>query len=196
MNYVVLDIEWNSPERKHHMIRSPSLLHGEIIQIGAVKLNEDLDEIDSFEKKVRPKHYIKVNREVQRLTGITYDDLANEKSFEEVIEDFRSWCGQECILLTWGPSDIDILKENCEIYEMDPSWIPEYFDAQLMFDDLETMEGRQFSLDYAVYYFGIKGNKAHDALNDAKDTTAVIRNLDYLAWIEEERQWRAEKDTN
>ena len=73
---------------------------------------------------------------------------------------------------------------------MDYSWIPEEFDAQLMFDFQETMEDKNYSLDYAMYYFNLKGIKAHDALNDARDTAAGIRKLDLNDFIREERAWR------
>ena len=83
-----------------------------------------------------------------------------------------------------------ILVENLTMYGMDKDWIPEDFDAQLMFDVQETMEGRNFSLDYAFYYFDLRGVKAHDALNDARDTAAVIRLLDPVTFVNEERQYR------
>ena len=78
------------------------------------------------------------------------------------------------------------------MHDMPYDWIPEDFDAQFMFDLQETMEDRDFSLDYAFYYFGLKGSKAHDALNDARDTAAVIRKLDLEDFIREEREYRKE----
>ena len=48
MKYIVLDMEWNRPERKNRLVKTPLVLHGEIIQIGAVMLNEKLEEIGSF----------------------------------------------------------------------------------------------------------------------------------------------------
>ena len=192
MKYIVLDLEWNRPEHRNRLVKEPIILHGEIIQIGAVMLNEELEEIDSFEAKVRPAFYKKVNRKIEELTGITDKDLENGLAFTEVISNFRDWCGDDSVLLTWGPCDIQMLEENLIMHDMDYSWIPEEFDAQLMFDFQETMEDRNYSLDYAVYYFGIRGIKAHDALNDARDTAAVIRRLDLDDFIREEREWRKE----
>lgn len=194
MEYIVLDFEWNNPEKRGRLVKNPVVLHGEIIQIGAVKLNERLEELDSFNIKIHPEFYTKMNKIVKDLTGITDEDLAGCISFKEAIEQFKTWCGDNCIFLTWGGSDIKILKENLLVHELDCNWIPESFDAQLMFDLQETMENRDYSLDYAVYYFGIKGNKGHDALNDAIDTASVIRHLELMEFIEEERAWRAEQD--
>ena len=58
MNYVVVDFEWNqacygkgSENRK---------IPFEIIEIGAVKLDENLKEIDRFSRTIRPKVYKKL----------------------------------------------------------------------------------------------------------------------------------------
>lgn len=45
---IVLDLEWNQPFSMRSMITTPVRLHGEIIQIGAVKLNEQLEIVDTF----------------------------------------------------------------------------------------------------------------------------------------------------
>ena len=133
-----------------------------------------------------------MNKRIEALTSISDKDLEDGLPFSEAIKQFREFCGEDSILITWGQSDIKILEENLIMHEMDYGWIPEDFDAQIMFDLQETMEDRKFSLDYAVYYFGIKGIKAHDALNDARDTSEVIRNLDLNDFIREEREWRRE----
>lgn len=192
MKYIVLDLEWNIPEHRNRLVKEPIVLHGEIIQIGAVMLNEQMEETGSFEAKIRPEFYKKVNRKIEELTGIIDKDLENGLLFTEAINNFRNWCGDDSILLTWGPCDVQMLEDNLIMYDMDYRWIPEEFDAQLMFDFQETMEDRNYSLDYAVYYFGIRGIKAHDALNDARDTAAVIRRLDLDDFIREEREWRKE----
>lgn len=194
MNYIVLDMEWNRPEHSVRLVKNPIVLHGEIIQIGAVMLNEQMEEIKSFEVKIHPKFYTKMNKKIAELTSISDKDLENGVPFAGAIEQFRKWCGTDSILLTWGPCDIEMLEENLIMHELDCGWIPENFDAQLMFDYQETMENRDYSLDYAVYYFGIRGIKAHDALNDARDTAEVIRRLDLNEFIREEREWRKECD--
>lgn len=194
MNYIVLDMEWNRPERRNKLIKSPIILRGEIIQIGAVKLNEQLKEVDSFNVMVRPKFYTKMNRKIEELTSISNEDLEKGVCFEEAIKQFKEWIGKESIILTWGPCDVEVLEDNLIVHEMDYSWIPEEFDAQLMFDFQETMEDKNYSLDYAMYYFNLRGIKAHDALNDARDTAAVIRKLDLNEFIREERAWRRKND--
>ena len=75
MNYIVLDLEWNQPSSPRVMVKSPVSLKGEIIQIGAVKLDENLEIIDTFKIMVKPKYYRTMHKKVSRLTSITDDDL-------------------------------------------------------------------------------------------------------------------------
>lgn len=190
MNYIALDMEWNQPVSRQKMIKCPIKFAGEIIQIGAVKINEQMEVIDTFNTYVKPVFYPKMNRSVEQLTSITDEELAIGMKFPDAIEEFHEWCGEESILLTWGPSDIYTLEDNLIMHNMSYDWIPEYYDAQMIFDDQIMEENRCFSLDYAVYYLGIQGNQGHDALNDAMDTASVIQKLDIKNWIKEEIEYQ------
>ena len=193
-NYVVFDLEWNAPISRGKIYRNDAVdLYGEIIQIGAVKLNDELDVIDTFSTMVKPQYYTKMNKEISELTSITDADLEKGISFKEAAENFLSWCGEDAALLSWGDSDLQQLEDNSLLHGMSLDWIPEWFDAQLMFDDQITMEGRSFSLDYACYTFGITGSAAHDALHDAIATAEVMKRLEVASWIEEERAYREEE---
>lgn len=181
MQYVIIDFEWNQPLSKQQMVRKPFKLRGEIIQIGAVKVDENMQTIDTFNVMVKPKHYTKMNKKVRELTDITDAHLEQGIGFEEAIVCFREWCGDDFEFMTWGPEDIYMLEDNLLLYDMDVDWVPTAYDAQVIFDDQVTMENRDFSLGYAMYKFGIKPLKCHDALNDAINTVKVLMNLDFAS---------------
>jgi hypothetical protein len=61
---------------------------------------------------------------------------------------------------------------------MDTSWLPGTFDAQLMFDDYEMQEGRQWPLNYALYHYQEKPDGAHNALADVLSTVSVLKHFD------------------
>lgn len=178
MRYIVVDLEWNQPVSKQKMVRSPIRLRGEIIQIGAVKVDANMRTIDTFNMLIKPKYYEKMNKRVQQLTDITDAQLETGVPFEMDFERFSDWCGEEFRFLTWGPDDIYMLEDNMLIHGLDIDWIPAAYDAQVIFDDQVTMEGRDFSLGYAMYKCGIKPLKCHDALNDAINTVKVLTRLD------------------
>lgn len=50
MDYIIFDLEWNQPYSNDisFMKRAGCNYVGEIIQIGAIKLNEGLEIVDSF----------------------------------------------------------------------------------------------------------------------------------------------------
>ena len=43
MNYVILDMEWNQPMREQEQLREPFPFASEIIEIGAILVNEDFE---------------------------------------------------------------------------------------------------------------------------------------------------------
>ena len=71
MQFIVLDMEWNQPWPGSYAAKKvlPVQIHGEIIQIGAVRLLEDGTVADEFQVLVCPKYYKKLNSRVSKLTG-------------------------------------------------------------------------------------------------------------------------------
>ena len=88
---IVLDLEWNQPFSMRSMITTPVRLHGEIIQIGAVKLNEQLEIVDTFKVMVKPKYYPYMHRKISRLTQISNADLAYGFPFKQAFAYFTAW---------------------------------------------------------------------------------------------------------
>ena len=64
MQYIVLDMEWNQPWPGSYAAQKvlPVQIHGEIIQIGAVRLLETGKIADEFQVLVRPKYYKKAQQ--------------------------------------------------------------------------------------------------------------------------------------
>ena len=62
MNYIILDMEWNQPFYKERALLKPVYLRGEIVQIGAVKLDEKFQFVDSFKLSIRPRFYKKMKK--------------------------------------------------------------------------------------------------------------------------------------
>ena len=57
MNFIVFDLEWNQPASWDAAIHDPIYLSGEIIEIGAVKLNEEFQTVDELRLFVIPQHH-------------------------------------------------------------------------------------------------------------------------------------------
>ena len=182
MNYIVLDMEWNQPWPGSPSARKvlPVQIRGEIIQIGAVRVTEEQFVEDEFQVMVKPKYYRHLNRRVSKLTGIKEARLKEEGvSFPEAMEQFRAWCGEDIVFLTWGFDDIGILRENLRLFNLDDSWTEKWYNAQMIFNAQTDGSNSQKALKTAMEIFGIEATRpAHDALGDAYHTALICAMLD------------------
>ena len=182
MDYIVLDMEWNQPWPGSPSAKKvlPVQIRGEIIQIGAVRLTEGGQVADEFQVMIRPKYYRRLNRRVSKLTGIKESRLNAEGiPFPEAMEQFRSWCGEDIVFLTWGFDDIGILRENLRLFGLDEDWTQKWYNAQMIFNAQTDGSNAQKALKTAMEIFGIEATRpAHDALGDAYHTALICARLD------------------
>ena len=90
MNYIVFDLEWNQcPEGKGS--ENPELPF-EIIEIGAVKMNESGEILDTFHQFVRPNVYKWLHYRTREVIGLTARDLRDGMPFPEAARDFLRFC--------------------------------------------------------------------------------------------------------
>ena len=189
MNYIVFDMEWNQPWPGSPSARKvlPVQIRGEIIQIGAVRITEDQTVADEFQVLIRPKYYRRLNRRVSKLTGIKESRLLEEGvSMQKAMADFRQWCGEDIIFLTWGFDDITILRENLRLYGIDENWVNRWYNAQMIFNAQTDGSTAQKALKTAMEIMNIEATRpAHDALGDAYHTALICARLDLKKGIRE-----------
>lgn len=181
MNYIVLDMEWNQPWPGSPSAKKvlPVAIRGEIIQIGAVRVTEEQFVTDEFQILVKPKYYRHLNRRVSKLTGIKENELRDEGvPFPEAMAQFRQWCGEDIVFLTWGFDDIGILRENLQLFNMEYHWIEKWYNAQMIFNAQTDGSTSQKALKTAMEIFGVEATRpAHDALGDAYHTALICAML-------------------
>ncbi len=189
MDYIVLDMEWNQPWPGSPSARKvlPVQIRGEIIQIGAVRVTQEQQVADEFQALIRPKYYRRLNRRVSKLTGIKEAQLREEGlPMEKAMEQFRAWCGEDVIFLTWGFDDITILRENLRLYGLEENWVSRWYNAQMMFNAQTDGSNSQKALKTAMEMFEIEATRpAHDALGDAYHTALICSRLDLPRGIRE-----------
>ena len=186
MNYVIFDLEWNQPPVETAVVTEPVYLEGEIIEIGAVKLNDAFEPVDELRLYVAPQHYTKMHRRVASLTGIHDRDLQSRGvPFSEAFRAFQDWCGEEFAYITWSMSDLPMLVDNMRLHGFDVFDLPVCYDIQRMFCREIMREDSRVSLDHAMEILGEKGDTAHDALHDARNTAKVCAHLDLDVFLEE-----------
>ena len=167
MNYVVVDLEWNQAMSSKSSVfnKLPIHLRGEIIEIGAVKLDENLRPAEEFTIDVKPVYFRRMHYKVKKITGFDKDRLAKGHSFPEAMQLFREWCGDGVTFLTWGCDDQGIMEQNIIIHDLDWDWIDGWVNLQMIYNLQTGGDKNQKSLASAMEHFEIEQTRvAHDAL--------------------------------
>ena len=182
MQYIVLDLEWNQPISYH----SPAYksvggkLLFEMIQIGAVRIDENLRVTDSFSQLIQPQHYLRLHPRIARITHISQEELSSAPAFNEAVEAFAKWCGDNYVLLTWGCDDISVLNQNMTFFGCETRLAPIY-DAQKYFGDAIGSPKDRKGLKAAMEQMEIVSDEEtmpfHNAVNDAYYTALVFLKL-------------------
>lgn len=181
MKHVVVDLEMNKIRQKSEARR---ICTQETIEIGAVMLDDNLQEVASFRTYVKPEYNDGIDRKISRLTGITDEMGMNAPLFNDAFRMFTNWClgtGDDVTIYAWSDSDFNqirkemILKEyqisDSEEVLVNNEWadFQQEFDAHLGFE-------RQLSLKMALDMAGIDfEGREHDALDDARNTAELLQ---------------------
>ena len=181
MKKIVVDLEMNNIS---HQSLARAFCRMETIEIGAVMLDENLQEISSFRTYVKPQYNECITSKIRKLTGITDEMVANAPMFKEAFKMFTNWClgtGDDVIIYAWSDTDYNQIKKEMELkdYEvaenekqiMDTEWtdFQKEFDCHLGFD-------RQVSLKTALEMAGVDiSGREHDALDDARNTAQLLQ---------------------
>lgn len=176
MNHVMIDLEMNKIERQQ---RGEYKLSSELIEIGAVKMDAQFQEIDRYQTYVHPE-YGSMDQRITQLTGITDDKLEGAPLFTEAMDQFCAWIGnQKTQFYSWSMSDIRQFQREAAFKQYDKSFIhrleSHWTDFQEEYSHLLGIE-KKIKLDQAVgaadYEFA---GAQHTALADAVNTAEILR---------------------
>lgn len=177
MDYIVFDLEWNQGRDKKEEKKT---LPFEIIEIGAVKLDDKRNVKDTFTRVICPIVYPKLYEITKRLIDLKEEELRDGVSFMEAGADFIEWCGDDFRFCTWGSADLTVLQQNLDYfgvrYKMDyPLY---YYDVQQLYSEAFEEEHRVRNLEYAVGELKIpQGENFHRAISDARYTAQVFEKI-------------------
>lgn len=180
MQYIIIDLEWNQPMSYESAVyrQVGDRLIFEMIQIGAVKLDERLNVVDSISIPIRPVHYVKIHPRIRKMTQLGQAELADALTFLPAMEQFAAWCGENYTLLTWGCDDVSVLKQNMDFFDCQVQ-LPPLCDIQRLFSDVYKCKDRK-GLKAAMEMLEIEPDESrsfHNALNDAYYTALVFAKM-------------------
>lgn len=181
MRYVVVDLEMNKLDNQY--TEEKKICNQEIIEIGAVMLDNGHQEISRFKTYVKPQYSEKIRDVITKLTGITTKMVKDAPVFEEAVKQFFGWCFSydgECQVQAWSDSDLhqilaEIALKHYVINKEEQELIDNWMDFQNEYI-VKLGLGRVVSLEKALNYAGIEfRGKQHDALDDAKNTADLFK---------------------
>ncbi len=180
MKYIFIDFEMHPIDSKYSDLIKIS--RQEIIEFGAVMLDENYNEVSSFKEYVRPQYVSRVSNSISRLTGISTTMLAVASNFESVLEKFLNWCElaeDDFTIYAWSENDLAQIKHEMKLKQIEKDeriahLIKNWIDFQKQYCKL-VKSRNPISLEHALCSIGyfFKGQQ-HDALYDARNTADLF----------------------
>ena len=154
----------------------------EIIQIGAVLLDEDMVVTDRISILVKPE-FGWIDPFIERLTGISQSQVTDAPMLADAMRQFIEWLPKEdLVAVSWSMTDKmqfekEFAAKGMSFEEMDrmfEGWV----DCQETFTR-RVHAGRSYSLTDAMIATDIEGEgRAHDGLADAYNTALLFAKME------------------
>ena len=145
-----------------------------IIEFGAIKLDDDLKEVDRLEFLINPQQQL--DPKITKITGITDDDLKDKKPF---MANYTKLCefflGEKTLVAHNLPFDRKILKFELQRYDK-MTQFPWPYEHICTIEIGEYIWGRKRKLgDIYSELTGKEHDKAHRSIGDVLAMVEIIR---------------------
>jgi 3'-5' exoribonuclease 1 len=148
----------------------------EIIEIGAVKVNDYGEVVSIFNKFVKPTVNPILSDFCTRLTSITQSNVDGSRTFPYIIQDFMDWIEVEddFCLISWGKYDKEQLKQDCELHNLETDWLDNFYNLKPAYKHLKNLKDEP-GLKKAVKMEGFEFTGIHHrAISDAENLAKVF----------------------
>lgn len=177
MYYVIMDLEWNNIYLK----RLNGYLN-EIIEIGAVMLDRNLELVDEFSSLIRSQTGRRLSKRVINLTHLSDEELKHDGvSFVKAMTRFEAWLNdRDAVFMTWGNGDLKSLIDNYSLFTKTQTipFIKRYVDLQCYFQSIVSTDNpNQIGLSAAAERLGLEPTtyENHRALGDSYLTMDCLK---------------------
>ncbi len=161
--------------------------HDEILELGAVLLNRQLETVAEFSSLVKVK--TPLNAFIIQLTGITSADLEHQNPWSDVAHHFLDWASahlsgkiKQARLCTWGSSfDITLLRRQFDELDLPFPFSGTVIDVKSLCFLRQSLAGERtdhLDMEHLAKTWGLPlPPLRHRALADAQLTAALLRKV-------------------
>ena len=181
MNYIIFDLEATCWKQRD---QGPK----ETIEIGAIKLDSTGTIAGEYQTFVRPIVNPVLSEFCTTLTSITQQDVDQAPSFDQAIQDFKTWVGvaqENYILCSWGFYDRKQLRQDGDRFGQETSWTNRHISVKHQHHKLAATQ-RPLGMATALLKEGFELEGTHHrGIDDARNIAKVF--LKYFG------QWKLPK---
>lgn len=173
--YVIVDLEMCYVPRG--IKRDVYNWRNELIQIGAVVVDEALNITDEFMTLVSPE-FGAIDNFIEKLTGIPKKAVKGAPKVKDALEMFVSWLPSDSVLVSWSENDENQIRKEIEAKNISieglENYLDNWVDCQKTFaEKMDTQ--KNYKLSEALIISDIDYDEGeHDALVDAKNTAQLF----------------------
>ncbi len=179
---IVIDVEMCVVQKGYQWKDFP--YEHEIIQIGAVMMDESYEMVSDFSAFVHPK-YGKIDHFIHNLTGIDEKDILEAPPLEGALRDMLVWIDEKDVTFySWSITDYKQISREIRAKEMNEEEMSVFLD-QSRWIDYQPVAGQRFdkrwrlALEDALMLAEVDPEgKQHDGLVDARNTARLIAKME------------------
>lgn len=179
MNYAIVDLEATCWEER-------TSRQNEIIEIGAVLVDEQKNIISTFEQFVRPLKHPVLSEFCTNLTSIAQADIAHAPLFADAVESFQQWMqghGEHFLLCSWGFYDKRQLQSDCALHGVPTAWLENHINLKQQYAHVKKLR-REIGMENALINEGMELEGTHHrGIDDARNITKIfLKYFDIWKW--------------
>lgn len=176
MKYIILDLEATCWENRN-------IKPNEIIEIGAVCVDENGKILDEFSSFVRPKQHPILSDFCTQLTTITQSQVDNSPYFPVVLEQFQHWIydfEDEYFLCSWGFYDKGQFEKDCKLWNLDKDWLKNHISVKHQYAEFTNSQPLGMGQALQRENIPLKGTH-HRGIDDARNIAEIF--IKYLSFF-------------
>ena len=171
MNFIIFDLEATCWQGNN------TTLEQEIIEIGAIRMNDYGEVTGSYNRFVKPILNPYLSPFCKDLTGIEQDQVNRASIFKKVAIEFQDWIGvfeEDYLLCSWGAFDKKMLIKDSRLHQLDEEWAEPHLNLKRQYMELNRLH-RPTGLKSALRKEGMEfeGNH-HRGIDDAENLSRIF----------------------